>query len=202
MAESEIEQHRTFAGVIDILEALGIEYVIWGGVAAVAYGEMRFTFDMDIVLRLDTYRARLMAKALEEDHYYVSLPSILDAIGQGGYFNVIHFYTNVKVDFFVPRYDPIIQWGFDHRRMLPFDEMRQAAYMPPEAVVLTKLRTYRDSGSTRHLEDIEGMLRVSGPGPDVAYIEREALKMGMLKVWRELLVKTEASWTDDKAPTS
>lgn len=86
--------------------------------------------------------------------------------------------------------------------MLPFDEMRQAAYMPPEAVVLTKLRTYRDSGSTRHLEDIEGMLRVSGPGPDVAYIEREALKMGMLKVWRELLAKTEASWTDDKAPTS
>jgi hypothetical protein len=68
VTESESEQHQAFAGVIDILEALGVEYVIWGGVAAVAYGEMRFTQDMDIVLKLDSYRARLMAKALEEDH--------------------------------------------------------------------------------------------------------------------------------------
>lgn len=192
MTDSEIEQHRTFAGVIDILEALGVEYVIWGGVAAVAYGEMRFTYDMDIVVKLDTYRARLMAKALEEDHYYVSLPSMLEAVSQGGYFNAIHFYTNVKTDFFVPRHDPIIEWAFDHKRVLPFDEARQAAYMPPESVILAKLRTFQDSGSTRHLEDVEGILRVSGPGPDQAYIEREATRMGMLKVWRQLLAKTES----------
>ena len=98
----------------------------------------------------------------------------------------------------MPRHDPIIQWAFDHRRVLPFDEMRQAAYMPPEAVILTRLRTYRDSGSTRHLEDIEGILRVSGPGPNIAYIEREALKMEMLQVWRELLAKTEAAWADQE----
>lgn len=192
MAESDIEQHQAFAGVIDILEAIGIEYVIWGGVAAVAYGEPRFTYDMDLVVKLDGQRARLMAQALEQDHYYVSLPSMLDAASQGGYFNVIHFYSNVKIDFFVPGRDPIIQWAFDHRRTLAFDEMRQAYYMPPEAVILTKLRTYRDSGSTRHLDDIEGILRVSGPGLDRVYVEREAARMGMLGVWRELLDKTES----------
>jgi hypothetical protein len=200
MTESAIEQHQVFAGVIDTLEAIGIEYVIWGDVAAVAYGEPRFTYDMDIVVKLGEYRARLMAQALEKDHYYVSLPSILDAVSRGGYFNAIHFYSNVKVDFFVPRHDPIIEWAFEHRRMIPFDEVRRAAYMPPEAVILTKLRTYRDSGSTRHLDDIEGILRVSGPGPNRTYIEREATRMEMLKVWRELLAKTEAAWEDDVSP--
>jgi hypothetical protein len=72
--------------------------------------------------------------------------------------------------------------------------------MPPEAVILTKLRTYRDSGSTRHLDDIEGILRVSGPGPNRTYIEREATRMEMLKVWRKLLAKTAAVWEDDASP--
>ena len=71
----------------------------------------------------------------------------------------------------MPRHDPIIEWAFDHKRVLPFDEARQAAYMPPESVILTKLRTFQISGSTRHLEDVEGILRISGPGPDQAYIE-------------------------------
>jgi hypothetical protein len=199
MVEDEIEQHRAFAGVIDILGALGIEYVIWGGVAAVAYGEPRFTYDMDVVIKLDEYRARLMAQALDEDHYYVSLPSMLDAASQGGYFNAIHFHSNVKVDFFVPRHDPLIQWAFDHRRLLPFDEARQAAYMPPESVILTKLRTFRDSGSTRHLEDIAGILRVSGPSLERAYIQREAARMEVLGVWRELLDKAKAASRDEEA---
>lgn len=200
MVESELEQHRVFAGVIDILEALGIEYVIWGGVAAVAFGEMRFTQDMDLVLRLDRHRAHLMAKALEEDHYYVSLESILEAIAHNSFFNVIHFYTNIKVDFWVPGYDPVIQWAFDHRRIMPFDEARQAAYMPPESVILTKLRAYQASDSTRHLEDIESILRVSGPDLDRTYIEREALRMGMLAVWRRLAAKVEADLADAEPP--
>jgi hypothetical protein len=132
----------------------------------------------------------------------VSLPSILEATSLGGYFNVIHFCTNIKVDFFVPRHDAIIQWAFEHRRMMPFDEIRQAAYMPPESVILTKLRTYQDSGSTRHLEDIEGIIRVTGPDLDCAYIGREALRMEMLEVWRNLLDKNEALWNTGAESTT
>ncbi len=156
------------------------------------YGEPRFTHDMDLVLKLDRYRARLMAKALEEDHYYVSLDSILDAMAHNGFFNVIHVYTNIKVDFWVPGYDPIIEWAFEHRRIMPFDKARQAAYMPPESVILTKLRAYRASESTRHLEDVESILRVSGPDLDRVYVERQAPKMEMLKTWRRLAAKVKA----------
>lgn len=62
--------------------------------------------------------------------------------------------------------------------------------MPPESVILTKLRAYRGSGSNRHLDDIEGILRVSGPELDLAYINREAAREGVFGIWRELLEKS------------
>ena len=74
-----------------------------------------------------------------------------------------------------------------HRRVKNFDEFRQAAYMPPESVVLTKLRAYQDGRFTRYLDDIESILRVSGPELDLAYVNREAASIGVFGIWRELL---------------
>jgi hypothetical protein len=72
MADVQLEQNRAFGGIIDVLEAMGIEYVIWGGVAAITYGEPRFTRDMDVVVRLHHNEVNTLARVLEEDGYYVS----------------------------------------------------------------------------------------------------------------------------------
>jgi len=187
MADVQLEQKRAFGGVIDILEAMGIEYVIWGGVAAITYGEPRFTRDMDVLVRLHYDQVDTLARVLEEDGYYVSVEAIRDAVDRHFYFNVIHIETGIKVDFLVAERDPIHVWAFEHCRVKNFDEFRQASYMPPESVILTKLRAHQDSGSTRHLDDIEGILRVSGPELDLAYVDREAARVGAFGTWRELL---------------
>jgi hypothetical protein len=49
------------------------------------------------------------------------------------------------------------------------------------------LRAYQEGHSTRHLDDIEGILRVSGPELDLTYIDRAAARTGVLGAWRELL---------------
>ncbi len=139
MADVQVEQNRAFGGVIDIFEATGIEYVIWGGVAVVTYGEPRFTRDMDVVVRLRYSEADTLARLLEETGYSVSVEAIRDAVDRYFYFNAIHLETGIKVDFYVAPRDPIYAWAFKHRRMKNFDEFRQAAYMPPESVILTKL---------------------------------------------------------------
>lgn len=61
--------------------------------------------------------------------------------------------------------------------------------MPPESVILTKLRAYQGSGSTRHLDDIESILRISGPELDLAYVHREAAKMECCPTWQGLVSK-------------
>ncbi len=190
MADVQLEQNRAFGGVIDILEAIGIEYVIWGGVAAITYGEPRFTRDMDIVVRLHYDQVDTLGRLLEEDGYYVSVEAIRDAVDRRFYFNVIHIETGIKIDFFVAGHDPIHVWAFKHRQVKNFDEFRQASYMPPESVILTKLRAHQDSGSTRHLDDIEGILRVSGSELDLAYVDREAARIGVFGTWRESLEKS------------
>ena len=87
MADMQLEQNRAFGGVIDILEAMGIEYVIWGGVAAITYGEPRFTRDMDVVVRLRHSEVDTLARVLEKDGYYVSVEAIRDALDRHFYFN-------------------------------------------------------------------------------------------------------------------
>jgi hypothetical protein len=190
MVDMELDQNRAFGGVIDILEATWIEYVIWGGVAVTVYGEPRFTRDMDIVIRLSYSQADTLARLLQEDGYYVSREAIRDAVERHFYFNAIHIETAIKVDFRVAGRDPIHTWAFEHRQIKPFDEFRQAAYMPPEAVILTKLRAYQDSDSTRHLDDISSILHVSGPELDLTYIDREAARIRAFGVWQELLEKS------------
>ena len=190
MAGVQVEQNRAFGGVIDIFEATGIEYVIWGGVAAVTYGEPRFTRDMDVVVRLRHSEADTLARLLEESGYSVSVGAIRDAVDRYFYFNAIHLETGIKVDFYVAPRDPIYAWAFKHRRMKNFDEFRQAAYMPPESVILTKLQAYQESSSTRHLDDVESILRVSGPELDLAYVHREAARIGVFGTWRELLERS------------
>jgi hypothetical protein len=185
--EVQLEQDRAFGGVIDILEAMGVEYAIWGGVAVVMYGEPRFTRDMDVVVRLPHGQVETLIHRLEEDGYQVSTESVRNAAESCFYFNVIHLETGIKVDFCVAGRDPIYTWAFEHCLVKSFDEFRQASYMPPESIILTKLRAYQGSGSTRHLDDIASILRVSGPELDLAYLHREAARMNGLAIWRELV---------------
>lgn len=91
------------------------------------------------------------------------------------------------MDFCIAGRDPVLNWAFDHRQVKQFDEIRQAAYMPPESVILTKLQAFRESGSTRHLDDIKSILRVSGAELDIAYIGREAARTGVSGDWLDLL---------------
>jgi hypothetical protein len=190
VTDVQLEQNRAFGGIVDVFEATGIEYLIWGGVAAVAYGEPRFTQDMDVLVRLHHDQVDTLTRLLEEDGYYVSVEAVRDALDRHFYFNAIHLETGVKIDFCVAGPDPIYVWAFEHRQVKSFDEFRQASYMPPESVILTKLRAYQEGHSTRHLDDIEGILRVSGPELDLIYVDRAAARIGALGAWRELLEKS------------
>jgi hypothetical protein len=53
------------------LHSTGIEYMITGSVAAIAYGEPRMTNDVDLVVRLDPNAAGLLVRAFPEESYHV-----------------------------------------------------------------------------------------------------------------------------------
>lgn len=175
-------------GVIDVLEAIGAVYAIWGGLAVVAHGEPRFTMDMDVLLSPQGFHQELFAQRLEETHYHVDRTAVQLAVLDGGYFNVIHLYTHIKTDFYVltDSGESMLQKALTERVRLPFDEMRDAAYVSADGTIVSKLVAYADSESTRHLEDISSIIRSKGHSLDAAYIETVAARLGVLGIWRRV----------------
>lgn len=183
MTRREYEQGQVFGSVIDVLEAVSAIYAIWGGLASVAYGEPRFTQDMDLLLRGDTLPVELFVRRLHEGHFYVDQTVVRERTIEGGFFNVIHEHYAIKVDFYVP-IEPNLLALIAERVYVPFDEIRRAAYITPTGVVASKLQAYVESGSTRHLDDIAGIVRVQGGRLDERRLDQRAAQLGCYGVWR------------------
>lgn len=181
---SAYEQSQAFGGVIDVLEAVGATYAIWGGMAVVAYGEPRFTQDMDVLLSREGLSVSHFVKTLKRTHYHVDETAVTDATS-GGFFNVIHLGYHIKTDFYIPT-EPHLKEMIANRVYLPFDAARKAAYVTPAGVVLAKLQAYQDSQSTRHLDDIGSIIRLQGKKLAHKEIELIAANLGLLGVWRSL----------------
>lgn len=150
-----------------------------------AYGEPRFTQDMDVLLRGDGFPASLFVRRLRETHYHVDDQAVAAAITDNGFFNVIHLHYAIKVDFYVP-HEFDLRALIAERVYLPFDQMRRAAYVTAEGVVTAKLRAYLDSSSTRHLDDIASIIRVQNNRLDHRQLEQRAAQLGCFGVWRAL----------------
>lgn len=168
-----------------MLEVVGAVYAIWGGLAVVAYGEPRFTQDMDVLLRGDGLSVEPFLRRLDETHYHADGHAVRRAIIEGGFFNVIHRHYAIKVDFYVP-HEPYLRAMVAERVYLPFDEMRRAAYVTATSVVAAKLRAYLDSDSTRHLDDVAAIVRVQGRRLDDRRLDSVAAELGCYGVCRAL----------------
>ncbi len=181
---TDYEQGQAFGGVIDVLEAIGATYAIWGGLAVVAYGEPRFTQDMDILLAPEGFSVSMFVRRLRETHYHVDEIAVNRALS-GGFFNVIHLGYHIKIDFFVP-VEPVVKAMIASRIYLPFDEIRRAAYITPNSIIIAKLKAYKDSQSTRHLDDIASIIRLQGAKLDQKQLDIAAARLGLLGVWRAM----------------
>ena len=76
-----IETLRDFVGKAN---ALGIEYMVTGSFAMSAYGEIRFTRDIDVVLQIAEDQAKGFVQLFQTD-YYVSEEAVNGRFFGGGF---------------------------------------------------------------------------------------------------------------------
>ena len=149
----------------------------------------RFTQDMDILLSPRQFSVSLFVKRLRDTHYHVDEIAVNRA-SSGGFFNVIHLGYHIKTDFYVPVEPELLAMVAD-RTYLPFDEMRQAAYVSAEGTIASKLHAFAQSRSTRHLDDIGSIIRVQSSKLDAGTIDAVAARLGVLGAWRALWAANE-----------
>lgn len=167
------------------LHHTGIEYMVTGAVAAIAYGEPRMTNDVDIVIRLEPGDGETLVAAYGAPEYYVPPVETIEQEGarpRHGHFNVIHHATGLRADFYVAGDDPLHQWAWARRQTVPLGG-DAIWFAPLEYVIVRKLEYFDQSGSDRHLRDIRGILRVSGDSVDHAALERLIAERGLSGSW-------------------
>lgn len=147
------------------LEACGLTYMVTGAVASTLYGYPRFTHDLDLVLELPAEREKELAAAYPLEHFYAPPEEVIRVEARRalrGHFNLIHHKTGFKADVYLRGQDPLHAWGMRHRRRIEVDAKRGLWVAPPEYVIVRKLEYYREGQSNKHIQDLRGMLEISG----------------------------------------
>jgi hypothetical protein len=182
-----VEQTDLLRAAIQALERLDIPYALVGSFASGAWGESRFTQDIDIVVALLPAQVRTLCDAFPQPDFYVSLSAAEEAVRQGGQFNVIHPASGNKIDFMIAGNTPWADAQLKRSRRLTLFADIQANVAAPEDVILGKLIYFREGGSDKHLRDITGILKISGQQVDRSYISQYATQLGVADIWQAVL---------------
>lgn len=193
----DYELKAFFTYVIEVLENLGIPYMVVGGFAAIFYGEPRLTIDVDIVVDMEPEHIKPLVAAFPVPDYYVSEEGIRDSLQRGYPFNVIQPATGAKVDLVPLPRDPFTRSAFQRRQRLEFDEAgRSATFITPEDIIVAKLIAHRETGSDKHLRDARGVLVMQWGELDLEVIRRGARTNGVLEQFEALLEAAHWEYED------
>lgn len=168
----QIDPKQLLAKVARILDKLGIPYMVTGGIAVLVWGRPRFTADIDIVIQLKAENIKMLSSELMKisEFGYVDKDTMLEALQKHGEFNFIEGDTGVKVDFWV------LDKETDElkRRVMKTVDNYSIYFISPEDLILSKFRWRNESASSRHIEDIESVFKISGDKLDKKYLIKKS----------------------------
>jgi hypothetical protein len=173
-----IETLRDFVTKAD---ALGLEYMVTGSFAMSAYGEIRFTRDIDVVLQISDDQATAFAREFERD-YYISQDSVKRAIFRRSIFNVINHEYGGKLDCIVMKDTDFARASFARRYKVTVSGI-EFWTTTREDLVVAKLSWARDTHSEMQIRDIANLTSTEYDSDYVAgWIERLDLR----NIWSEV----------------
>jgi hypothetical protein len=186
-----VEQIDLLRIAIEALDRLRIPYAIVGSFASGAWGESRFTQDIDILVDLKVSQVVSLCREFSNADCYVSESAAADAVAQKSQFNIIHPASGNKIDFMIASDTVWTRAQLQRRRRIEVLPDREADVAAPEDVILGKLVYYQEGGSEKHLRDIGGILKISGAILDWPYLDNLANQLGLTEIWQA--VKNRAS---------
>lgn len=187
--------------LVGLFDRLDVPYFITGSVAAMTYGESRFTNDVDIVADLREEHVQAICEAFPPPDYYLNAEAVREAIRSRRQFNILHITEGVKADIIVPRQTEFDRSRFARSRTERIGSQGDAVVASPEDVILKKLEYYREGLSEKHLRDITGILRIYPDPIDQDYIRTWAAKLNVLDIWQMIIHRLErpdSDLTDDE----
>lgn len=194
-----MEQLELLRYGVDVLDRLALPYALVGSYGTLAYGEARFTHDIDIVVDLTNDQVRAFCEAFPPPEWYVSESAAREAVRHRRPFNVIHTTSGGKLDIMIPGRD---EWGrnqLSRRREVRLLPDREVFAAHPEDVIIGKLRYFHEGGSDKHLRDIASILQVSGELVDHESVRQWADRLGVTDAWQAVLSRLAEAADEHRA---
>ena len=171
-----------FAPLRAALEQAGIRYAVGGSWASTAFGEPRFTNDIDILANFTPANLAPFLAALPPT-YLADPDEAAVAVRQGRPFNVIYMPAAFKFDLFPAHAFPLGRTELDRAVSLPNSGLSESPipFVTPEDILLAKLHWFRAGGEVSEVQwrDIRGILRARRDTLDRGYLEQSARQLGI-----------------------
>ncbi len=184
--------------LLDILNELGLDYMVVGSFSSNRYGVPRATKDADFVLRIvAAERDRLFAHLPDS---FVVDPQVSFEMVTGTWRQVIQVPTiPFTIELFELSSDTHDQRRFARRRRLTL--LSRKAWLPtPEDVIVQKLRWSLGGRRSKDFDDAVSVMAVQGEsGLDWSYIEKWCVEHGTLEVLAAAKAEAAAAWADEAA---
>ena len=179
-----------FAPLRSALEQTGVRYAVSGSWASTAFGEPRFTNDVDILADFTPESLDRFLSTLPK-MFYVDPQEARNAVRSGRPFNVIYMPMAFKFDFFPARAFPLGIDELDRAVLLTHSGLSEAPlpFVTPEDILLAKLHWFRAGGGVSEMQwrDILGIVRSRGATLDPKYLEQSAAKLDLLALLERAL---------------
>ncbi len=186
IVETPMDNLDVLHQVASAFTALDIPYALGGSLASSLLGKPRFTQDADVNAEPFPGKEEAWARCFG-DHYYLSLPSVREAIRNRSSFNLIHAPTGFKVDVFVCKARPFEASFMARRQEVPLPDRpgQVLTVVSAEDIILIKLEWYRMGKelSERQWMDVVGVMEIQWDRLDQEYLDRWASALGVADLW-------------------
>ncbi len=171
-----------------IFELLNIPYYITEGVAAIAYGEVRTTRDLDIVILIQLQDLGQFILELERAGFYV--PGVDDVVsGQMKTLQITHIPTISRADLMMAEDSELEKIRFQRRQQYHIPTGTKVNLASAEDIIISKLQWGKQTQSQKQWRDVLGILKVQGECLDFPYLKHWAEYLDLVEVLNQSLIE-------------
>ena len=173
--------------VCEILDRLGIEYMLTGAYAVSFYGRPRTTHDIDLNVAISSGDIKKIYDGFK-DLFYVSKEAIEEAVRYQSMFNIICNETIDKIDFWIVKDNEYDKKRFA-RRIGEKIKGKIVFISSPEDVIITKLNWYMQSNIQKHYDDAFGVFQIQRGRLDLDYLRKWAGRFSFMEMIEGIIKK-------------
>lgn len=172
--------------IAEILEAVGVPYMLTGSLAAAYYATPRATQDIDVVIDTGKEGVERLVESFLKADLYVDPDAALTAWQTRGQFNAIDPDTGWKVDLIVRKDRSFSTTEFERRERAEMLGI-EVSLASLEDVLIAKLEWAALGDSELQRTDVVRMLESSGDRLDRGYLMKWVAELGLQAEWDAII---------------